>query len=192
MRVEAGSELLAERLDGKPIVFDPGEYLFRFGYRGRTIERPVIVREAEKYRTLRVQFPSGVDMAPASPSWPPLGAALGAPLVPPTAGPISRPPKGIPLGSDVLGGVGAAGLLTFGALALSAYLSEQNLRDTCKPTDSCSSSDVDSVRTRYLVGDVALGVGVLAAGGPSRSGFFARPPRPRGRVLRRALRRVLR
>jgi hypothetical protein len=65
----------------------------------------------------------------------------------------------------VLGGVGAAGLVTFGALSLSGYLSEKKLRDTCEPTDSCSQSDVDSIRTRYLIGDVALGVGALSAAG---------------------------
>jgi hypothetical protein len=158
VRVRAGGEIVAERLDGKQIVLDPGEYLFRFEHRGQALERRVIVREAEKYRTLRVLFPSGDRGAGARPK-------AAAPLSPSQDAPSSGGGKPVPLGSYVLGGVGAAGLVTFGALSLSGYLSEKKLRDTCEPTDSCSQSDVDSIRTRYLIGDVALGVGVLSTAG---------------------------
>ncbi|HEU4412329.1 MAG TPA: hypothetical protein VFS43_44210 [Polyangiaceae bacterium] len=151
VRVRAGEETLAERLDGRQIVLDPGEYLLRFEHRGRALERRTIAREGEKYRVLQVRFP------------PERGVSAGGPA-PPDAAPAGGS-KPLPLGTYVLGGVGAAGLVTFGALSLSGYLSETKLRDTCGPTDTCSRSDVDSIRTRYLVGDVALGVGLLSTAG---------------------------
>jgi hypothetical protein len=54
------------------------------------------------------------------------------------------------------------GLATFGVLASVGYANERALRSGCHVTDACSHSDVASVRTQYLVGDVALGVGIVS------------------------------
>jgi hypothetical protein len=61
----------------------------------------------------------------------------------------------------------AAGAVSLVALGGFAYLgvtgkSREGEFKACKPY--CAASDVDEVRTRYLVADVALGVGVIAAG----------------------------
>ena len=42
----------------------------------------------------------------------------------------------------------------------SGYVAEQKLRERC--AGACSASDVDSVRTRYRIADVGLGVGAVA------------------------------
>jgi hypothetical protein len=63
----------------------------------------------------------------------------------------------IPTASYLLGGLGVASLATFAVLATSGYAAERRLRRTCAA--ACSSGKVDSVRTRYVVADVALGVG---------------------------------
>jgi hypothetical protein len=186
VRVEVDGELLAEHLDGRQILVDPGQHGFRFEHRGRVVERRVIIREAEKYRTLRVEFPSpNAAPSPAAPSPTVLNAAP-TPVAPSPARPhdpsqsgASLPQSGtsLPVASYALGGVGALGLATFIGLATSAYISEQELRRTCGPTRSCATHAIDSVRTRYLIGDIALGVGTLSLA--AALAFWAFTPRAR-------------
>jgi hypothetical protein len=66
----------------------------------------------------------------------------------------------IPTAGYWLGGLGLAGVTTFAVLATSGYASERHLRRTCQ--SACDAGQVDAVRTRYLVADVALGVGVAS------------------------------
>jgi hypothetical protein len=49
---------------------------------------------------------------------------------------------------------------TFAVLATSGYASERHLRRTC--ASACDAARVESVRTRYLIADVALGAGVAS------------------------------
>jgi hypothetical protein len=56
-----------------------------------------------------------------------------------------------------LGVVGAAGFVGWG---LAARSEQKRLERTCSP--DCTDSDLRTMRTRYLIGDVALGVGAAA------------------------------
>jgi hypothetical protein len=60
------------------------------------------------------------------------------------------------------GGVGLLGIVGFVALGASGRASEQKLRDTC--VDKCDPEDVDSIRTRYVLADVSLGLGIVGIG----------------------------
>jgi len=67
--------------------------------------------------------------------------------------------------------IGVAGFAVFGALGRGE---ESDLKQDCAP--QCSDQQVSSVRTKYLVGDISLGVGVLAlAAGPTS---FSGPSMP--------------
>jgi hypothetical protein len=57
----------------------------------------------------------------------------------------------------VFGGIGAAATVSFAVFALNGKATERELR-TCS---SCTSEDVDKMRTQYLIADVSL---VLAGG----------------------------
>jgi hypothetical protein len=59
----------------------------------------------------------------------------------------------------VLGGVGIAAAASFGYFALSGHSGMSSLSD-CKPF--CATSDVQSVRTKYLIADISLGVSLVA------------------------------
>ncbi len=193
VRVEANGELLAERLNGRALELDPGEYVLSFRYREQVVEQRTLIRESEKYRTVEVRFgalpeppaaaiesdPSRAAASPsaASPSAaaPPavvapvvsgaadIASSPGAPL--PSDTRARQAPEPVPRASYLLGGLGAASLATFVVLATSGYAAERHLRKTC--VGACTSDAVDSVRARYVLADVALGVGVsslLAAG----------------------------
>jgi hypothetical protein len=177
VQVEANGQLLAERLSGRALEVDPGEYVLLFRHGSQTIEQHTLIRESEKYRTLEVRFdplPESTPPArasepqePATPPGPGSEPTLAQPMTPaPLDDTSSAAPRHtpIPTAGYVLGGLGLAGVTTFAVLATSGYASERHLRRTC--ASECDAGQVDAVRTRYLVADVALGAGLasLAAG----------------------------
>jgi hypothetical protein len=104
VRVEANGELLAERLNGRALELDPGEYVLRFRYGEQLVEQRTLIRESEKYRTLEVRFgpvpeapAAGLSTEPSRTAVLPLSAApllpaplLAAPLLP-AASLVSNP-----------------------------------------------------------------------------------------------------
>jgi hypothetical protein len=183
VRVEANGELLAERLNGRALELDPGEYLLRFQHGEQLVEQRTLIRESEKYRTLEVRFgpvpePPAAGLAhepalalvplPATPATSVATSlvssssepASGLAPLPPGAALAPDSPAPIPTASYILGGLGLAGLTTFAILASSGYASEQQLRKTC--ASACEPDQVNSVRSRYVAADVALGVGVAS------------------------------
>jgi hypothetical protein len=134
---------IQERLDGKPVIVDSGEHTFRFEAKDGTVkEEKVLIRAAEKGR--------------------PILATLGAP------GPAKGPPPEQPeqkAGSIapivILGGVGVLALGSFAFFGITGKKDVDDLQ-ICKP--NCRQDDVDSARTKLIVADVSLGVGVVALG----------------------------
>jgi hypothetical protein len=131
----------ATRLEGKPIDIDPGPHELRLERAGMpTVQRSIVAVVGQKARIVEVQLePSGAPHEEA-----PSG---------------NRP---IPLVAMVLGGVGAAALVATGVFWAWGRVDYGNLQGSCSPT--CNPSDVSGVRTKLVVGDVALGVGVVSLG----------------------------
>jgi hypothetical protein len=149
VRVEADGELLAERLTGRAIELDPGESVLRFTFGDRWLEQRTLIHEGEKYRAVTVRFEE-----PAL--TPPLAASsLDAP--PPNTRTTATP---VPTAAYVLSGLGVAGLGAFAVLGATTYAAEDDLRDRCGR--SCSTRAVGALRSRYLLADAALGVGVTS------------------------------
>ncbi len=141
VRVSADDQLMAARLDGNALEIEPGEHVLRFETAGApTVVTTVVVREGEKGRVVPVRFvgtraadlPRPVDRAAP--------AATGAPA-----------------GLYVLTAVGVAGLAAFGVLAASGKAEENSLSSSCAP--ACTTTQIDSVRAKYLGADVSLGIG---------------------------------
>ncbi len=59
----------------------------------------------------------------------------------------------------MLGGVGVAALGAFGYFGLRASADSNRLHDICAP--ACDHASVQALKTKVLVADVALGVGVV-------------------------------
>jgi hypothetical protein len=156
VRVSIDGRLASSRLDGQPIELDPGSHLFRFECPGfEPIEREVLVTPGEKLRTIPIEFagPSEGSEAsePASPRSTPVEGARTASKPHPSVSPLAYVAAGTAL-------LGAAGFAGFGLWGLDQ---RSSLESSCKP--SCRASEVNGVRTKFLVADVSLGVSIAAA-----------------------------
>lgn len=139
VRVYVDGARIAERLDGKPVLLDPGEHRIRYEAQGLSpVEERLVVHAGEKSRLVRAQFP-----------------------------PSSKPPspsekKPIPPLVWILGGVSVVGLSAGTYLGVRT-LSERSDYDRCKPL--CDAGDVDASKSRAIVTDALLGIGLLSLGG---------------------------
>lgn len=138
---------VTERLDGKPVQMDLGKHVVKFEYQGQTKEEEVIIGAGQKNRNVTVTF-GGATPGPTGPTGPaaPGPSESGGSLVP----------------ALVVGGIGVLALGSFAIFGLSGKSDVSDLEKTCKPT--CKESDVDSARTKLIVADISLGVGIVALG----------------------------
>jgi hypothetical protein len=164
VEVALDGEPLASQLDGQPIVVDPGEHVVRYEAPGsRAVEQRLTIKAGEKDRLLEVRLTS------AAPPPPPPSAADGASR---DGGPFDS----IPLPTWILGGTALAafaGATYFGVSGVNQR-SDALGSGGCAP--DCSSSEKSSIRTKFLLADISLGVGVVSAG--LATYFFLRPREP--------------
>jgi hypothetical protein len=145
VRVLVDGAVLMDQLDGKPHAVDPGVHLFRYEREGaEPTEESIVIQEREKNRVITAKI------AP-----PPQASSATSTKVVETS---SRSPI---LGYALLG-VGVAGVAAFGVLAAIGQHDVDEMRRTCAP--SCDSSSVDGAKTKIIVANVSLGVGLVAAG----------------------------
>ena len=141
-------------LDGRALDLDPGSHKISAaaeGFAGETTE--VVVQEGVKNRTVELHLTAKSVVAAA-------GAAADA-LASPTRKPSRSPSTGTWIGTGALGVTAVAALSIFAGMGLSGNGRYGELEDTCG--GRCVKADVDALRTRYLVADVSLVVGVVAA-----------------------------
>jgi hypothetical protein len=139
VRVTVDGVVVAAVLDGRPIDINPGMHRFQFEAPGATaVEQTLLVTVGEKNRPIAVKLARPVEVeAQAERPRVPLALRLS------------------------LFGVGLAGVTTFAALGIPAHFDAESDRTSCAP--NCPQSEVDSLRTRLIVGDVGLAVGILGA-----------------------------
>lgn len=136
---------------GRAFELDPGAHAFRVERSGAPpVEQSFTVYQGERDRLLRILVPR---MAPA---WQPL-----APIAPVTAERASPPERHSALPAYVVGGLSAAVLATSAYLGLTGRQQLSDLRSSCAP--ACTDDQVSPVRTRLVLSDVALGVGLVGA-----------------------------
>jgi hypothetical protein len=154
-----GAPLLA-KLSGQATRIDPGEHVLRCEAQGYTpVEEHIVVRAGEKNRMVQVQ------LGPAQ------GAAPAAGATDRTAAPGARD-----AGEESrAAGTRRTSAIVFGAIALTAFASEAYfgltglsdrsalMSSSCAQTATCSPSSVDSIRTKFTVADISLGVGLASA-----------------------------
>jgi hypothetical protein len=134
---------------GEALRLDPGEHQFRFELgEYAPIVRKLLLSEGMRFRVVSVDFKSAS-----------LQATPTATPPPPNEPPEPTAQRRIPPMVYPLAGVGAAGVLSFSVFALLGK-SQQNDLEKCKP--NCPSSDVSSMKTKYLVGDISLGIGLAS------------------------------
>ncbi len=147
--VTLGDQPLASSLDGMAVPVDPGEHRFVFRRAGfEPVTQTVTIRQGEKFKSIEVR----------------IGPDEQGPLLTESGTDSSVPLSTTRLAAGgTLVGVGVAGLVGFTWLGLTARSQESELEDECSP--ACSDARVSSVRTRYVLSNVSLGLGIAALGG---------------------------
>lgn len=143
---------LVESLDGKAVAVDPGPHTLTFISDGvAPLELKVVFREGEKNRIIEALLAE--TRQPTHKAAPALVAAK-EPISPTKSG------RGwLPYG---LGGLGVLGVTGFAVLGMLGNRDLDEREARCAP--SCSDADVSSVRTKYYLADVSLGVGIISLG----------------------------
>lgn len=129
---------------GGEVRVDPGEHDVRAEAPGYQPAVSHVVLHVGERRNLTLSLPKA-------------GAATPDPLRPPP----STPSNGLRTGAWITGGIAVVGLATFGVLATHGFVRENDLASSCG--SNCPHDSVQAIRTEYLVGDVALATGIVAA-----------------------------
>lgn len=168
--VSTKDKLLALRLEGQVIELDPGEYDLSFSASGM---RPKLLRfvvaRGERNRLVRVELVPLRATAAPEPTDTPRS---------PTTTPLPPPPGRSFTAPAVLTGVGLAGLGGFVALGAWGRSSESQLAERCAPR--CESEQVADARSKYVLADVSLGVGVVSLALAAYTFFTSEPPATAG------------
>jgi hypothetical protein len=146
--VSLGDERLVNGLDGMAIPVDPGQHRFVFTREGYTpVVQTLTIEQGQKFRAIDVV----IGAAPT----------LALPPARETSSPGGSGSSERTVAAATLLGVGLIGVTGFTVLGLRARAGEEAL-DGCKP--NCSDGRVDSVKMRYLLANVSIGVGAVALG----------------------------
>ncbi|MBX3187243.1 MAG: PEGA domain-containing protein [Labilithrix sp.] len=143
----------------KSIPLDPGKHTFRAEADGyETAEQSLVVAQGEKARVVTIAMKTKVaqPLAPEAPPPPDEGKGT-TPFVYPALG------------------LGALALGTFTVFAISGRSDASDLRDGCGKTATCAEADVDAVRSKYLVADISLTIGLVALGTAAILWLTSRP-----------------
>lgn len=166
VKVTMDGKPLVDRLDGKPLPIDPGEHVFVYEASGfQAVEQRVVINASEKNRVLVVRF--GVDTH-ASADSKPRHAAAELDLRPAPADTGS-----IPLPTWIFGGTAVAAFASAAYFGVSGISQRSDALGSGGCAPYCPSSEKDSIRTKFLVSDISLGIGVLSTG--LAAYFFLRP-----------------
>ena len=153
VKVYVDGAAVTERLDGKPVQMDLGKHTVKFEYQGQTREEEVIIGAGQKNRNVTVTFGGAAASGGGGGSGGPAGPTGSAPA---EGGGGSLVP------AIIVGGVGVLALGSFAIFGLGGKSDVSDLEKNCKPR--CAQSDVDSAKTKLLIADISLGVGIVALG----------------------------
>jgi len=123
-----------DRLDGKPLALDPGVHRVAVERAGVRVESEIVAKVGEKNRVVPFAF-----LSPKAKVTSPSNAVAWA-----------------------LGGFGLLALGSFTFFAISGERQYQDLASNCAPR--CDSGDARSVRTKFAIADISLGIGVVSIG----------------------------
>ena len=144
VRVEMDGKPAAERITGQPFKLDPGphEFVFIHKQRGRLTLNET-ARVGDKARVIEMSFPDPNAKAAA-------------------AAERAKKAKAVPVMSWVLGGVGVIGLGAFAYFHFSGVSDYNNYNSETGCSPRCNPDDVDSVRRKFTLSYVSVGVGAAA------------------------------
>jgi len=164
VKVTVDGQPFAGALDGTAQAVDTGAHTFRYEADGmEPVEEQILISQGEKDRVLKIVLsPKGVKTP--TPDSHPKDGPVGTNPPPVDAPPADTSPKPSVL-PWVFGGIGAAGLVTFGVLETVGQLAYSSLRSGCGATaQKCTDADVAPVRLELQIAVVGLAVGIVGVG----------------------------
>lgn len=164
VQVQIDGVVVTQKLDGRAVPMNPGPHKVRMETAGQVVEEQVVVIEGEKSRPVRLTFPG-------PPGSTPVPAPSGHATMPPVDRTESQE-SGIHPAVWIFGGLAVASVGAFAFLGLKGKGEIDDLRATCAP--NCAQDDVDAAKSKLLIGDIFLGVGIVSAGAAT---YFALAPR---------------
>jgi hypothetical protein len=155
VRVSVDGEAVAERIDGKPVVLDPGEHHFRFERTGEiAVDETAVVMAGEKQRLMTVRFGTEPQVVPPPQAATSSGTDETKKLT------AARGVGSARATALALGAVGLACLTAGAALDLSGYVFVQQ----CSGDPTCTGNhERAEAKWRFVAGDILLGVGILSS-----------------------------
>jgi hypothetical protein len=174
-KVSVDGEEVASEINDTPIELDPGTHKFRFEVEGMApISQELEIRKGEKDRVISASFRSQGGGGEVTPAASPYGDAPPAKDAPKEEAESGKPGPLRPY-AYVAGGVGVAGIAGFIAFGAMGHSKQSDLDSSCGPTHTCAKSDVDSIKTKYLLADISLGVGIVGLGTGVALFFLSQP-----------------
>lgn len=162
VRVTMDGEPLATSLTGAAVPIDPGAHTFVFTPAGASpVTVEAVVAEGDKRRVIAMKAENAARPIPAEPPRDDRHDTTAT----------ERP---VPALTWVLGGVGLLSLGGFGFFALRGASTRSDL-DSCRPF--CPQDDIDASKQNYVIGDVFLGVSIVALAGAVIL-YVTRPEKP--------------
>lgn len=159
-KVFADDALLVDGLDGRAVELEPGKYHFRFILPDNsTLTSDALIREGEKNRLIEVRAP--LEKKPDAVAPTPLVQPAPVESTPATPPPLA--PKSTPVAAWVATGVAVVGFGTFGTFALLGSSDKKKLDDCAPSCPDSAHGTRDSLKTKFLVADIGLGVGAASA-----------------------------
>jgi hypothetical protein len=144
VQVDVDGRRFAEKLEGLPLEVDPGPHVLTGHTSAGAIARQeIVVRTAEKNRTVTLRVEAGETATAAEPTPHAVSFRPGA-------------------AAWALAGVAVVGAASFGYFGLRGSAEVDEMRREC--AGHCPSSQVDAARQKLIIGDISLGVALLSAG----------------------------
>jgi len=147
---------LADSLDGRAVAVDPGPHDLRCEANGVVVQKHIVVAEGQKNQAFNVAM-DGPGAASSSSSTSATSEGSSSAPAGEQPAPGASGGRRIPAATWVLGGVAAAGAISFAVFGLMGRSVQ-----SCAP--NCTRSQVDDLRRDYLIADVSWITGLVAAG----------------------------
>ncbi|MBX3187790.1 MAG: hypothetical protein KF819_12275 [Labilithrix sp.] len=142
-----GEEPSFEPSAGRALPIDPGAHKVTWLRSDGRIEQDAIIREGEHNRVILLRVAPQVSAPPTKEAPPPAASSRSSPW------------------PWIVGGIGLAALGVGSGLWIAGTGERSDLERTCAAAHTCLQADVDASRSKLVVGDVFVGVGIVALAG---------------------------
>jgi hypothetical protein len=150
VKVSVDGEHVLGTEQGKAVALDPGPHVVRFERASsKPFETKILLRTGEHNRPILATLE---DKPREEVGTKPLGPSSSE----------RSPTEQVPTATWILGGVGLAGIGSFALFGILGMNEKSDLTQRCG--QQCTDAEILGLKTKYVVADVSLGIGLVALG----------------------------